>query len=180
MSDSHKLQHVGGEDWLQRIARFRYRIWQEDGLIDESLFPDGPVIEEVDRQAIQVVHLDEGQLVASIRYAQFDSLQQAPQAEEFARCGIALWGAVALPERLVVHPDYRRRGILDAIATYMVELARQHGARYIISECSPPTAELLRKRGRPSLGFSPQDPRFPGVRYEWFLSDLAQQPESGK
>lgn len=166
------LQHVRGRKWLERIAKFRVQVWNQDGSIDATSFTDGQCLEATDAEAIHVVVLDGETLIAAIRFNSYATLSDCPLAQQYRAAGIDVPGPVAVPERLVVAEKHRRRGILSGLADHMLELCQQYGCRSMISECSPATADMLRKRGRQSLGYAPHDPRFPHTRYEWMLTDI--------
>ena len=169
MNTKFILKTVSGQQWIQRIAHFRYQVWSELSMIDESLFPGQACLEEVDQLATHLVVMDQDRLVGAARYTQYADINSAHLGLYYEDSGITPEGAAGVPERVVVDPDVKREGIGFALADKMSSLAVKRGASFTISECSPEGAKLVRKYDGPSLGMAPIDPRFPGVRFEWML-----------
>jgi len=169
---------VSGDDWLERIARFRVSVWRAEGMLSDTCFTDGCCLELIDSKAIQVVVTDNDRLVGAIRYYQYEQLADCPNASSFNLSCVSIPSPVATPERLVVDSDYKRRGIFKVLGLAVRALCYRHGARCMISECAPPVAKALREMGRQSLGMAASDPRFPNTNYEWILSrvDLNERP----
>ena len=172
MSTNFVPKIVQGIDWLDRIARFRVKVWTLNNMIDLSLFPENLCLEDVDHCATQLVIEENGELCAAVRYTQYSDINNTHLGIYYRESGIVIDGPIGIPERLVVHPDVTRQGVAWKMAKSLGNLGVERGARYMVSECSPKVAALMRKRKRVSLGFAPDDPRFPGVRFEWMLSDI--------
>ncbi len=163
---------VDTEKWLDSIAYFRVEVWKLNGMVDMSHFPDDKCLEEVDKIATHLIVERKGVLMAATRYVQYPDLASSHNKDYYETAGISLSGPIGLPEHTVVHPDYAGRGLGKAIADAHVRQAMRNGARYMITENSPTAAEIMRKRGRKSLGMAPGDPRFPNIEFEWMLSDM--------
>ena len=172
MNSNFAPKIVQGADWLDRIARFRVKIWSLNDMIDLSLFPDNLCLENVDHSATQLVIEENGELCAAARYTQYPDINSTHLGIYYRESGIVIDGPIGIPERLVVHPDVTRQGVAWKMAKSLGNLGVERGARYMVSECSPKVAALMRKRKRVSLGFAPNDPRFPHVHFEWMLSDI--------
>lgn len=169
MNTKFILKTVSGQQWIQRIAHFRYQVWSELSMIDESLFPGQACLEEIDQLATHLVVMDEDRLVGAARYTQYTDINSTHLGLYYEDSGITPEGVAGVPERVVVDPDVQREGIGLALADAIASLIVERGASFSISECSPEAANMVRKRGGASLGMAPIDPRFPGVRFEWML-----------
>lgn len=164
---------VTDDDVLEAIYRFRARIWSESGVTAPDAFPDGRWKDAYDELAEHAAMWVDDELAASIRYTQWERLSDMPDAAYFAHAGLGDLGPIGLPERLVVDPRFRRMGLYRRIADHYYHHARSQGATHVLMEATEPAAALMEKRGRRVLGDAPPDPRFPGVRFLWVLSDLS-------
>lgn len=165
-------------DLLEEIYRFRVREWRAAGVVASHAFPDGRWHDHYDDVAMHVAMWVDGQLAAAIRYTQWPRLADMPDATYFSHAGVGDIGPVGLPERLVVASRYRRMGLYRQIADHIYHHARAQGATHVLMEATEPTSALMAKRGRQILGDAPPDDRFPGVRFQWVLSDLSP-PKGG-
>lgn len=172
MNNPGPVRLVSGEDWLARIARFRVDVWQSYGILAEGYYIDGRCLEEQDQEAIHLVILAGDRLCGAVRYNDYAQLADCPLASSYRAAGIELSGPIAIPERMVVDPEFARQGIWAELSDRLLQLCVERKARYMISECSELVARAMRKRGRQSLGMAPIDPRFPGARFEWMLTDI--------
>lgn len=158
---------------LAQIYRFRVEVWRESGHVCDAAFPEGLWKDAYDDVAEHAAMWVDDQLAASIRYTQWPRLADMPDAAYFSHAGIVDVGPVGLPERLVVAAPFRRMGLYRKIADHYYRHAKANGATHVLMEATEPTAALMAKRGRRILGDAPPDPRFPGVRFQWVLSDLS-------
>jgi hypothetical protein len=142
-------------------------------MIDPACFPDGRCLEEVDHVATHFVIEENGRLLGAIRYTQYDNIHATHHGDYYREAGIDFEGPVAIPERSVVHPDVDGKGLLRVLADAVVNHRVEQNIEYSISECSPSAASYMRKQGCKSFGLAPVDPRFPGVQFEWILSDFS-------
>ena len=172
MNPNFTLKKVSGEQWIQRIAQFRYQVWSTLNMIDESLFPGQICLEEVDYLATHLVVMDQDKLLGAARYTQYADINKTHLGLYYHESGVSIEGIAAVPERVVVDPDLKREGIGWALSDALARLAVEQGASFTIAECSPEAATLVRKRSGISLGMAPLDPRFPDVQFEWMLSPI--------
>ncbi len=172
MSKVDATELVSGDVWLTRIARFRVEVWRAYGILADGCYEDGLCLEPQDQDAIHIVLQAEGRLCGAVRYNDYPRLEACPLASSYQAAGIVLDGPIAVPERLVVAPEFAGLDIWAALSDRLLQIGQQRQARYMISECSEPIARAVKKRGRRSLGMAPVDPRFPGSRFEWMLTDF--------
>jgi len=172
MKDEFALIEVNSEEWLERIAHFRVKIWKYNNMIDESYFPENKCLEEADKIATHRIVEWEGELIAATRYILCEDLDSTHHGDYYKKQGIQMPGPIGIPEHTVVHPDFVGKGIGKAITLAHRQQALKSGARYNISENTKVNADLLRKMGVRSLGMAPPDPRFPGIEFEWMCTDL--------
>jgi len=174
----HGPRTVEDAEVLEAIYRFRVRVWRDSGLLADDAFADGRWKDHYDDVAMHVAMFVDDELAAAIRYTQWPRLADMPDAAYFSHAGIGDVGPIGLPERLIVDPGHRRMGLYRQIADHIYHHARANGATHVLMEATEPTAALMAKRGRQILGDAPPDPRFPGVRFQWVLSDLSP-PKDG-
>jgi len=170
-----KLEEVHSEEWIERIAYFRVEVWNLNGMVDMSYFPERKCLEAVDSEAIHRIAQWQGRLIAATRYTQYADLQSTHHGDYYGRAGIELQGPIGIPEHTVVHPEFAGRGLGKAITESHVAHALKFGVRFNISENTLANAEMMHKMGvtsRKSLGRAPPDPRFPGIQFEWIALDV--------
>ncbi|MDA1370033.1 MAG: GNAT family N-acetyltransferase [Proteobacteria bacterium] len=172
MSDEFSTAVVTGDEWLDRIARLRVEVWIAEGMTAPGCFPEGRCLEEEDQAAFHFVIESADRLVAAGRYTQYPDLTSTHHGSYYQATGFSLDGPIGIPERVVVIPEMVGQGLFRRVADALMLQAKQQGARYTLSECSPAAAASLVRAGRKSLGKAPPDPRFPGVEFEWILSDV--------
>ena len=171
MTEPFKLQRVSTPEWIDRIAHFRFDVWQARGMIDTSYFPEQKCLEPIDQQAVHFAVEWEDELVAAARISRHDDIHSTHHGDYYRKAGIDLEGPVAIPEHTVVRPDMDGKGLHKLITAENIRVAKEFGVRYSVVECTPIAAALIKKMGRPSLGRAPDDPRFPGIEFEWILAE---------
>ena len=165
---------VSGDEAVERIARFRYAVWAASGLMDPTAFPDGRWRDDLDDQARHLVLEAEGRLVGAARYTQWERMDDMPEGAYYRSIGLDLDGPIGLPQRVVVTPEARRRGLSMKLADGLLHLGIEMAARYILAEASAGAVRMMLKRGRRHVGPAPYDARFPGVRFQIMLTDMRE------
>jgi GNAT superfamily N-acetyltransferase len=127
---------VRDPETIEQITRFRFDSWLATGLIIPEAFPGRAWRDDLDDVARHFVLEVDGRLSASIRYAQFDRLEDMPLAAYYRSHGLDLDGPIGLPERMTVLPGMFRMGLMKRLADHVLEIARESGARYLISEAT--------------------------------------------
>ena len=99
---------------LQEIFDLRLDVWENSGnieFVNRKLFPNG-WYDELDETAIHWVILNhQNQIVASARLNIFYSLQESPYCASIKHLPFPAEVPFAFFSRLVVHPQYRQRGL---------------------------------------------------------------------
>src|SRR6185437_7185737 len=99
---------------LQEIFDLRLHVWENSGnieFVNRKLFPNG-WYDELDESAIHWVILNhQNQIVASARLNIFYSLKESPYRESINHLPFPAEVPFAFFSRLVVHPQYRQRGL---------------------------------------------------------------------
>ena len=175
MSESFKLSSVSCDQWIEKIAQFRFEVWRANEMIDLSLFPEQKCLEDVDYTAIHTVIESEGNLVAASRFTSYPDIHSTHLGDYYQKAGIKLEGAIGIPEHPVVQPNMVGKGLHRLIIAEIERLARERSLNYTISECTEAAAQLLLKSGRKSLGKAPKDPRFPDIEFEWIVTDYTAE-----
>ena len=163
---------VSGPEVLDRIGRFRFEVWAATGLLVSDAFPGKTWRDSQDDSARHWIIEVDGRLAGSVRYCQFDRLDDMPEAAQYRELGLALEGPIGLPERLVVHPAFHGMGLRRSLLTGVWAAAKASGARWLLSECAPTMVSHLLARGRKLVGPAALDPRFPTVRFQFILTDV--------
>lgn len=173
MTDNFVCRVANTEEWIDRIARLRVEVWNFHNMIDMKYFPDGKWLEDVDKIATHIIIEVEGKLVAATRYVQFENIDSSHLAEQYRESGLSLPGAIGIPERAVVHPDYLGHGLFNILSKASLEQAIEQGACYTIVEATTASAKRLADK-RVSMGKAPADPRLPGSEWEYMVADVKE------
>ncbi|MCA9174206.1 MAG: GNAT family N-acetyltransferase [Planctomycetales bacterium] len=171
-SDEFQVREVSDEESLRRICRLRAEVWTGSG----ALLPDS-WRDELDEGARHWAVWDaSGQLVAAARLTLHESLNTLCEAEEYLRYAellTPLEGRIAAPDRVVVAPFARNRGLADCLLELQEQAAQAEGARLAVRQASPAMCRLLVRRGWQLLGPATSDPRFPQTRFTVAAKTLA-------
>lgn len=160
---------------LDAIYRLRAAVWRETGDLAQAAFGDGRWSDEHDPASLHwVVRDGAGELVAAARLSVHERLADVPEAEEYTAAGLRLDGRIAAPARVVVAAAARRRGLAEQLLDEQDEAARAAGCAFAVRQSSPAMTRLLRRRGWRDAGPAGRDERFPGVRFEVMVLELAR------
>ena len=159
---------------LEAIYRLRAAVWLQTGDIAQAAFRDGRWSDEHDAIATHWVIRDGHELVAAARLSVHERLADVPEAEEYAAAGLRLEGRIAAPARVVVAAAARRHGLASQLLDAQDEAARAARCTFAVRQASPSMSRLLQRRGWRSFGPASADERFPGVRFEVMVLELAR------
>ena len=122
-------------DLLREIGQLRFNVWKHENSINEELFPDKCWVDSLDCKAYHWVATDRksGAIIASSRLTLHSSLDDDYR-------DVQLWKRakkhLPMPTtdlgRLIVHPDYRGRGIAQILNQLRVEYAKILGAKSVM------------------------------------------------
>lgn len=158
---------------LEAIYRLRAEVWRETGDVSQAAFADGSWSDAHDATSLHWVVRDGDALVAAARLSIHECLGDVPEAEEYAAVGLRHDGRIAAPARVVVASAARRHGLAGQLLDAQDAAARAAGCTFSVRQASPSMARLLTRRGWTSLGPAGRDERFPGVRFEVMVLELA-------
>lgn len=158
---------------LDAIYRLRAAVWRETGDIAQAAFADGRWSDEHDPASLHWVVRDGDELVAAARLSVHERLADVPEAEEYAAVGLELEGRIAAPARVVVAAAARRHGLAWQLLDTQDAAARAERCAFAVRQSSPAMSRLLRRRGWQDRGLARPDERFPGVRFEVMVLELA-------
>jgi GNAT superfamily N-acetyltransferase len=167
-------ERVGDAATLAAIYRLRAAVWRETGDVAQAAFPGGSWSDEHDPAALHWVIRDGEELVAAARLSVHERLADVPESDEYAAAGLALEGRIAAPARVVVAAAARRRGLAGRLLDAQDAAARDAGCAFAVRQASPAMTRLLERRGWQSAGPARRDERFPGVRFEVMVLELAR------
>ena len=134
---------------LERIGRLRYEVWEGEGSVDASQFPDRVWVDAMDRAASArhwFVQDPAGEVVAAARLTLHGETDDYRDVELWKAKGIPLAFPVCDLGRLVVRRDARRRGLATRLNALRVDAAKAWGAGAIICTASEANHGLLCKR----------------------------------
>ena len=130
---------------LEAVGCLRVAVWAAAGALDAARFPTGQWLDADDAHARHwVAESPTGELVAAARLVWHADPLRADR-------DVAVWLGAGRPlpfpcvdlGRLVVRPDWQRRGVATALNAARVAAARAAGARAAIATASASNARLL-------------------------------------
>lgn len=141
-------------DLMKEIGRFRYKVWQQERSINDSLFPDSCWIDSEDNTARHWILRDiRGDIIASARITFHPHLDESSRdIQLWRKCGKNIPLPTVDLGRLVVSNEWRGRGIAQTMNHIRINAARDMGAKSIIVTASDGNARLLRKIGFVDIG----------------------------
>jgi hypothetical protein len=157
---------------IDEICRFRVRVWAASGCLAADAFPNGIWRDALEDICTHLAIISDAEILAAGRWSLHESLEQMPDAEQYARSGLRLEGLIASPERIVVSPSLRPLNLAWRLMDAFDDLSRAAGARYSVGQASPAMARILARLGRRVVGPADPDPRFPGVQFQIVAREL--------
>ena len=136
---------------LEQIGRLRYQVWESEGSLQTSLFPDGIWLDEMDNGGGCLgaqhwfVEDSAGEMVAAARLTLHGETDAYRDVELWRSKAINLTWPVCDLGRLVVRKDARGNGLATRLNQARVDAAKAWGAGAIICTASAANASLLCK-----------------------------------
>jgi ribosomal protein S18 acetylase RimI-like enzyme len=138
-------------DWLRKIGKFRYDLWNKETVVNHSLFPDGLWIEEADYRARHWVAIDEetDDLLGVAILTFHLTLADNPDGYIWIREG---WqDRIPLPAahlcKLAVSDRARGLGIGKSLNEVRINAAKEMGAKSVLVTASEANSRLLKAFG---------------------------------
>lgn len=139
---------------MEQGYQLRNFVWSELPGIDRESALSGGLNDGLDEQGVHWVVLDGKKVIASARLLICNTLNELPDSNVF----VDAVNEVPLPSsainRLVVHPDYRGKGIAKELDGIRISEAELRGCASVTACWSPFSGER-RRQALLSLGFSP-------------------------
>ena len=147
---------------MRDIGCLRVQVWESEGSLDLSLFPDFCWIGSEDLECtarhwcvkanVNDNNGTKSVLVAAARLTLHDENDTYRDVDLWREKGIPLRYPVCDLGRLVVRKDYRRRGIARRLVRVRIEAAKSWGATAILCTASADNVPLLTSEGFLALG----------------------------
>jgi GNAT superfamily N-acetyltransferase len=165
MPDDLSILEIPSSDTsiMKEIGALRLEVWRGETTVNESLFPTGLWIEPLDSLARHWIARAESKIIAAARLTVHLTLEENPDGPWWIEHGLQVPLPVANFCKLVVHKNYRGRGLGHAFDRIRLEAAREMGARSIIVTASEKNSKLLMELGFEDTGvrgFFPNRPTF--------------------
>ena len=140
---------------MAEIGRLRTLVWTGEADVNPASLGPEPWIDEIDREACIWTVRDDGQpdcpLAASARLTVHDDPATIPYESAFDR-HLPTPGPYASMNRLVVHPDYRGRGLARLLDCLRLRHAPRIGAAMAVVVASGRRVGALESLGFENLG----------------------------
>ncbi|MEM6500960.1 MAG: GNAT family N-acetyltransferase [Cyanobacteria bacterium P01_C01_bin.89] len=133
--------------YLDAIATLRVRVWSHQ--LKEKAFVENKWWDKHDLHAFHWIVLNENsELVASARLSTHNTVVELPDFEEIKALLTELPSPIAMMSRLVVSPEYQRRGIAQKLDVARLQKATQINAQSIVLQ-----VPAYRRKAIEELGF---------------------------
>jgi GNAT superfamily N-acetyltransferase len=134
---------------LMREVVFGLRVesWKSVGVLIEGSYPPDVCQDDHDEHALHWVVRDGGRLVGAARMCMHDAVASLPDAGFFLGMEAATGPPIAALNRLVVHPEYQRRGISHALDQIRIRTAAELGCRSVWCVAPPIRWGPLQRQG---------------------------------
>eukprot|EP01111_Echinosteliopsis_oligospora_P006000 TRINITY_DN1987_c0_g1_i2.p1 TRINITY_DN1987_c0_g1~~TRINITY_DN1987_c0_g1_i2.p1 ORF type:complete len:185 (+),score=43.15 TRINITY_DN1987_c0_g1_i2:68-622(+) len=158
------------QDIIATIGRLRFKVWEEEGEIDPSLFPDKIWLDTHDpisrHWIVYKKDDDKKEIVACARLTVHDTLSDSVDGYIWMKHGLHLNGPVSNISKLVVDKPARRTGIASMLNKLRVDAAKKMGAACVTSTASDINTKLLvEKSGFRDTGYTIFFPNRPNVPF---------------
>jgi len=158
---------------INEIGELRVIAWRTEKGIAPDIFSQRTWLDEYDEIALHWIMLKEKFLMASARISIHPELSEIPWADNTTVYDMSfLKSPVASINRLVVHPDFRGRGLTRYLDRIRIDTAKKMGVKTIIAE-----PVLIRINSLIDLGFKyvgklPATIELPGVELGLMYLDI--------
>ena len=144
----------------EELYRLRATVWVAEGA-DPAAFVGGAWTDPRDTQRRHWIVIHEGEVIAGASLSVHPTLHEVEEAEAYFAYHLSAWGPVAAPARVIVHPEWRGRGLAEQLLGAQDEAAREAEAILAVRQASRAMRRLLERRGWQYHGPGPFDARFP-------------------
>jgi GNAT superfamily N-acetyltransferase len=141
-------------DLLQQAFALRRQVWAELPGVDSQSALSGGLDDGFDATGLHWVVVAEGSVIASARLCLCDSLAALPDAYVFRDAADEVPLPTSAINRLVVHRDYRGRGLASRLDSIRLAESRGRGCASVTACWSPFSGER-RRLAIEALGFMP-------------------------
>ncbi|GMW06903.1 MAG: GNAT family N-acetyltransferase [Gammaproteobacteria bacterium] len=148
----------------EALYRLRAAVWLDEGA-SPAAFDAGQWTDARDATRRHWIALHQDEVIAGASLSIHDGLRQVEEAEAYLAYDLPEDGPVAVPARVVVHRDWRGRGVVQRLLDIQEEAARDSRAVLAVRQASRMMRPLLARRGWRYHGPGPQDPRFPREQF---------------
>lgn len=161
---------------IWEIGKLRIECWKanlKSDEIDEKLLKNSFWVDEYEKNAFHWVVMSNDAVIASARLSFHLEFKNMPWYYAMSDYNFSnLKFPIASINRLVVKPDFRRRGIARKLDTYRIAMAKELGASAIIAQPAPNRVESLKKLGFIYYGKISRTNELPGVDFSLMVLHL--------
>ena len=178
-----RFAEVTTRERLRQVGVLRAAVWGAEECFNPAVLRDGMWLDEWDGTARQWAFLDGDAMVAAARLSIHEDLSTLPCGAEFRPYLGAMLAPCGYVSRLVVHPDYRGRGLAAFLDIHRLRAAREAGCRSVAALPVPWRTGQLRRQGYVTLGPSPvpaetmHDLRISGDIMVHYLREIPELPQ---
>lgn len=140
---------VSQDDMLEKIAQLRVAAWQANGEVRLFIANQDIHNDEHEKHGIHVAILYKDYPVASAKLCIHETARECPDPESLYGYEEQLAAPIATLNRLVVHPNFRRKGLSLLLTEFRISVAKQNKCGSIVGVVE----QNSRKRQLEAFGF---------------------------
>jgi predicted GNAT family N-acyltransferase len=157
---------------LEKIAQLRYAVWQDQGMSMENIEDKNKWNDDFDEQGYFLVIKSEGQMAGSARMSLHETIRTLSDSKLYLGHEGAFAPPIASLNRLIIHPDFRMKGLSRFILQKQIQVAQDLGAKSIALDCPVERVGYHQKMGFQTVGKPVQGQVFSEVMFQVMCLEL--------
>lgn len=171
--NDYSLIRVYYPECIEEIGRLRYLAWKDVEGINKDFFSKGYWIDEYDKTSfIWGIKFNEI-IIASARLSIHHTIESIPWCNSIPSGVLELLKTpLGSMNRLIVHPDFRKRGLSKPLDMIRINTAKEKKLKAIIAETVNSRSSAIEKYGFRDYGSFGSTPELPGVKLGFKMLSL--------
>lgn len=171
--NDYALIKVNYPEYIEEIGRLRYLAWKDVEGINREFFSKGYWIDEWDKTSLIWIIKFNKIIIASARLSIHHDIESIPWNDCIpSEARKLLITPLASMNRLIVHPNFRKRGLSQALDMARINTAKEKKLKAIIAEPTNSRVAAIEKYGFKDYGRFGSTPELPGVTLGFKMLNL--------
>lgn len=171
--NDYALIKVNYPEYIEDIGRLRYLAWKDVEGINRDFFSKGYWIDEWDKTSLIWIIKFNKIIIASARLSIHHNIESIPWNDCIpSEARELLITPLASMNRLIVHPDFRKRGLSRPLDLVRIHTAKEKKMKTIIAEPTTARISTIQRYGFRYYGRFGRIPEMPGVTMGFEMLNL--------